>query len=220
MRKRLCAALLALLLVWLCVGMAFAADVPTVIYNGASGTFTFRTTDGNGLLSDFQDVMPGDNRTTEIRVEMKQLSRTARLYLRAEPDSGDTAALEPLTLQVRQNGVLLNEGSGTSSLSRDVLLGTFSESGSTSLEVTLTVPVTVGNELARKAGELRWIFTVQEDGGGTHPSDPVDPVTPPTTGDPGIVLYCAMTVIAGTGLAVLCRKKALPCDAGKRSERL
>ena len=84
------------LLAWLCTVTAFAVDMPTVIYDSGKGTFTFQNLDNDGLFGAFQDLMPGDERTTEIRIEMKNLSRSARLYLRAEPNSEDVEVLKTL----------------------------------------------------------------------------------------------------------------------------
>lgn len=195
---------LIMLLVWLCTVTAFAADTPTVTYDSAKGTFTFQNLDNDGLFGAFQDLMPGDERTAEIHIEMKNISRTARLYLRAEPNNSDSTALEALTLCIRQNDTVLEEANGVNCIRQDALLGTFSGSGSTMLEVTLTVPATVGNELAEQTGELQWIFTVQEEGGETI----VVPVPVPDTGDPGIVLRCCiLLLVSGMLLLVLVFQK-------------
>lgn len=193
-------ALVAALLVWTLSMTAFAAEVPAVAYDGKNGTFTFQNINENGLFGAFQEVMPGDERTTEIRVEMKNISRTSRLYLRAEAVDGSNDALEALTLRVSQNGTVLDSGNGVRCLGSDVQLGTFSSSGGTTLEVTLSVPTEVGNDLAKQMGELKWIFTVQEEGGGSHDGT----VTPPKTGDDGMLPYfVALLVSSGTALIIL-----------------
>lgn len=191
---------LIMLLAWTCTVTAFAADTPTVTYDSAKGTFTFQNLDNDGLFGAFQDLMPGDERTTEISIEMKNLSRSARLYLRAEPNSEDVEVLKTLKLSVKQSGATLDESNGATSLNQNVLLGTFSGDSTTVLDVTLTVPVTVGNEMARQTGELQWIFTVQEDG-----NDPiVVPVTPPQTGDDShIGLYVTVMLISGIAICIL-----------------
>ena len=191
---------LIMLLAWTCTVTAFAADTPTVTYDSAKGTFTFQNLDNDGLFGAFQDLMPGDERTTEISIEMKNLSRSARLYLRAEPNSEDVEVLKTLKLSVKQSGATLDESNGATSLNQNVLLGTFSGDSTTVLDVTLTVPVTVGNEMARQTGELQWIFTVQEDG-----DDPiVVPVTPPQTGDDSHMgLYVTVMLISGIAFCIL-----------------
>ena len=98
--------------------------------------------------------MPGDDRTTEIRLELKNLTKTTRVYLRAEPDAGDRLVLEPLTLSVSRNGILLDRQTGMNSLSRNTLIGSFTGSETVRLDIALSVPVTVGNETAEKAGSL------------------------------------------------------------------
>lgn len=207
MKKHICRILpIFMLLLWLCTITAFAADTPTVVYDSEKGAFAFHNLDNDSLFGKFQEIMPSDRRTTEIRIEMKNISRTARLYLRAEPNSDDIAVLESLTLSISQNGVTLDENNGANSLKQDVLLGTFTDDGDTVLEVTLTVPTTVGNEMARQSGELQWIFTVQEDG-----KDPIDePVPSPSTGDNShMMLYFVMLLISGASLLflVLFRRK-------------
>lgn len=201
---------LIMLLAWTCTVTAFAADTPTVTYDSAKGTFTFQNLDNDGLFGAFQDLMPGDERTTEISIEMKNLSRSARLYLRAEPNSEDVEGLKTLKLSAKQSGATLDESNGATSLNQNVLLGTFSGDSTTVLDVTLTVPVTVGNEMARQTGELQWIFTVQEDG-----DDPiVVPVTPPQTGDDShIGLYVTVMLISGIAICIL-----LFLTKGKRRE--
>ena len=191
---------LIMLLAWTCTVTAFAADTPTVTYDSAKGIFTFQNLDNDGLFGAFQDLMPGDERTTEIRIEMKNLSRSARLYLRAEPNSEDVEVLKTLKLSVKQSGATLDESNGATSLNQNVLLGTFSGDSTTVLDVTLTVPVTVGNEMARQTGELQWIFTVQEDG-----DDPiVVAVPPPQTGDDShIGLYVTVMLISGIAFCIL-----------------
>ena len=63
--------------------------------------------------------------------------------------------------------------------------------------MTLTVPVTVGNEMAQQTGELQWIFTIQEDG-----DDPiVGPVPPPQTGDDShMLLYISVMLASGAAI--------------------
>ena len=188
------------LLTWLCTVTAFAVDMPTVIYDSGKGTFAFQNLDNDGLFGDFQDLMPGDERTTEIRIEMKNLSRSARLYLRAEPNSEDVEVLKTLKLSVKKNGATLDESNGATSLNQNVLLGTFSGDSTTVLDMTLTVPVTVGNEMAQQTGELQWIFTIQEDG-----DDPIiRPVPPPKTGDDShMLLYISVMLASGAATCAL-----------------
>ena len=189
-RQRWITLLAVVLVAAACGGLAFAVDslLPTVIYDASSGSFSYENTDENGLFGDFQDLMPGDSRTTEIRLELRNLSKTTRVYLRAEPEAGDRLVLEPLTLSVSRNGILLDRQTGMNSLSRNTLIGSFTGSETVRLDVALSVPVTVGNEAAEKTGSLQWIFTVQEDGGTADPGgtggDPSGPDGPSVPDEP------------------------------------
>lgn len=178
MKKRLLIiAATATLAIAALVSVAVADSLrPTVIYDGSTHTFSYRNTDASGLFADFQDLMPGDDRTTDIRFELKNIDHTVRAYLRAEPEEGDRAALEPLVLGISRNGILIDRQTGMNSLSRNTLLGTFSRADSVRLDVSLSVPTSVGNEVADHTGILNWIFTVQEDGvGGSDGSDAQSP---------------------------------------------
>lgn len=205
MRKHipLIALVSALLALAICVP-AFAVGAPTVSYDGKDGTFAFQNIDENGLFGAFQEVMPGDERTTEIKVEMRNVSSTSQLYLRAEAAEGSEAALEGLTLRVSQDGKVLDSGNGVRCLGSDVHLGTFSGSGETALEVTLTVPTSAGNELASQMGDLKWVFTVQEEGGASHEAT----AALPKTGDDGMLpCLVALTAASGAALIVLAGKR-------------
>lgn len=202
MRKqiRIIVPLITLLVVWLCTVTAFAVDMPTVIYDSRKGTFAFQNLDNDGMFGAFQDIMPGDERTTEIRIETKNLSRSARLYLRAEPNSEDVEVLKTIKLSVKKNGATLDESNGATCLNQNVLLGTFSGDSTTVLDMTLTVPATVGNEMAQQTGDLQWIFTIQEDG-----DDPiVGHVHPPQTGDDShMLLYISVMLASGAAICAL-----------------
>ena len=202
MKKHICIiGLLTLLLLCSFAAAAFAANTSTVIYDSDKGKFDFNISDDSGLFGNLQDIMPGDHRTVKLRVEMKNLSAPARLYLRAESAGGDAKALEPLILEIRKGSTVINKGS---SLDSDFLLGTFSGGDSRVLDMTLTVPVTVGNELALHTGQLRWIFTVQEDSGEKHS----DEIVSPKTGYSGtsLYIYAAIMLIAAAGIVVLIKR--------------
>lgn len=157
------------LLVAVGVGTVLAhSNVPTVIYDGATQTFTYRNDANGDLFHEFKDLMPGDVRTQTIRVEVENPQENTALYLRGKPVEGNADILEPLQVTIRQNGILAEKTSMTNSLSRNVLLGTFSKNGGFNLNVELEVPVTVDNALAEAQGIWRWVFTAQTagDGGG------------------------------------------------------
>ncbi len=181
-------------------GTVSAADTPVVTYDGSKGEFIFRPPENGGFFSSLQDIMPGDRKTAEVQVNMKNISAPARLYLRAEPADGSADALKPLIFTVSRDGATVSE---PGSLSRNVLLEAFACDGSAVYDIAVTVPADAGNELAHKTCSLRWIFTVQEEGGELR----TDEMTVPETGDRYVIflLYAGIAVMlaAGTGILVL-----------------
>ncbi len=197
--------IIGLLMLLFSLGFAaavFAANNAAVIYDGDKGEFDFQLYDDSGLFGNLQDIMPGDHRTAKLCVKMKNLSAPAKLYLRAESCGDDAKALEPLVLEIKNDGVAVNKGG---SPGNDVLLGTFCDGDSSIFDMTLTVPVTVGNELAFHTERLRWIFTVQEDGGQKHSGE----IVTPKTGYSGtsIYVYAAVMLIAVSGIVMLLKKR-------------
>ncbi len=185
-------------------GTVSAADIPVVIYDGNKGEFIFRTPENGGFFSDLQDIMPGDRKTAEVRVKMKNISAPARLYLRAEPAGGNAEALKPLMFTVSRDGAPVNK---PGSLSRDILLEAFSCDCSDVYDIAVTVPADAGNELAYRTCSLRWIFTVQEECGKLR----TDEMAVPETGGLPVIflLYVCIAVMlaAGAGILVLAAKR-------------
>ena len=203
MKRNVCIiGLLILLFSYGFAATAFAANISAVIYDSDKGKFDFHIPDDSGLFGSLQDIMPGDHRKAKLRVEMKNLSAPARLYLRAESMDSDAKALEPLVLEIKNDGAAVNKDG---SLGNDILLGTFSDGDSSIFDMTLTVPVTVGNELAFHTERLRWIFTVQEEDGQKHSGE----IVPPETGclEASIYIYAAAVLIAVVGIAALLKKR-------------
>ncbi len=155
-------------------------QVPTVTYDHSQKKFVFdnvQRVPGNdypNLFTDFNDMMPGDSRTQNIRVKADHLSGdTVYLYLRTELTWDDNKseitgaeadayqeivnnALEQITLTVKKDGRQLTE----SALEDGVLLGKFvNKQKMVDLEVDLSIPVEVGNELQALRGEIGWVFS-------------------------------------------------------------
>lgn len=148
---------------------------PTLVYNGQDKSLTVLNTKGTDLFPDLKGLMPGDTRTQKISLQMRNLKSTATLYLKA--GCTPKPALEPVILSVYAGDQLVSSGpaGGNSALEEGVKLYEFTHDQTISLQVELTIPTQVGNELANVQEHLQWIFTVQE--------KTCEVTIPPQTGD-------------------------------------
>lgn len=181
--KRFFSLALALLLVFSLSQTAFAED-GLVTYEG-NGTFTFSPGSDMSettLFKNLEGAMPGDVLTQKITVtNNSDQSDYVNIYLRAEPHDEEanpletkvkdtetvatmTDFLQQLQMKVEQDGTVIFESSPDkpAQLTENVLLGKFHKGDSKDLIVTLTVPITLGNEYANRRGEVDWVFTVEE----------------------------------------------------------
>ena len=204
-KRKLLAGVAIFLVIALMVGMMtmFAAasdDNPEVVFNYATRRFEFRNTapytvgksdrQYPDLFKDFKGMMPGDSITQTITVRGGNLGRgTAHIYLRTEYDNGDLTTngtdleIEDyqklvnspyVTLTVSYDGKVLNTGR----LEQGVLLGAFSEGVEAELEVTLSIDIEAGNELAGLQAGIGWVFY-------TEYYDLTDPIYPPVLTEEG-----------------------------------
>lgn len=189
---------------------AFAAG--KVTYDGNSQKFIFAPgseLSPTDLFSDFKNVMPGDSITQKITVRNESSNEVkVKIYMRslgAHEDSVDF--LSKLHLKVNKSGsntmpyMFDAAADQTDGLTDWVLLGTLYSGGEVNLDVTLTVPIDLGNEYQDAVGYLDWEFKVEE-----YPVEPGDP-TPPPTGDNSKIYLWLMIAIGGVVLIVLIPKR-------------
>lgn len=167
---------LALVLSLLMLGstMVSAIDTATVTFDESKQIVM------TGLFDNFLGVMPGDTRTESITINNDCADYDyIKVYLRAEANSTDNiqsvedAADEDvalmndflaqlnMTVDVDGEAIFDDALDGASTLSENVLLGTLNKNESMSFDVTLEVPIEMGNEYAIRSGEVDWIFTIE-----------------------------------------------------------
>ncbi|MCR5010094.1 MAG: hypothetical protein K6A91_04055 [Clostridia bacterium] len=174
---------LVLLLVLCLAAPSFAAD-GTVTYEGG-GKFTFGPgTDlsATQLFPDFESVMPGDELSQKVTITNKSAeSDYVKVFLRAEPHDESSNPLETsvkdtetiesmkeflaqLTMTVKNGSETIYDSTAdkTDGLTDSVYLGSLKNGESMDLDVTIKVPIEMGNEFAGRSGEIDWVFTVEE----------------------------------------------------------
>ena len=204
--KKASALLLALVLL---MGlMTIASADGSVTYDGSAKEFIFAPGSEyspTDLFTNFKGVMPGDQLTEQIVVKNTADKKVdVKIYMRALGAQLDTDEfLSQMTLDEKKNGEseLFNAPANeTAQLTDWVLLGTLQSGGEVTLDVTLNVPIEMGDDYANEIGYLDWQFKVEE-----------IPVEDPDTGDSSdLLLYgsvMAVCVLAVIVLLVVMKKR-------------
>ncbi len=209
MKKRFLAILMVLAL---CLSIAPAAFADaSVSYKGSAEKFVFAPGSEyspTDMFESFKGVMPGDTLTQQIEVRNDVKNDVKiKLYMRSlGANEVSEEFLKQMTL-----GVKAADGSElfaacadeTAQLTDWVCLGTFYSGAKTTLDVTLNVPVEMGNDFAEQVGSLDWEFAVEE-----LPVEPTDPVGPKTGDDTPVALYAAIcAVCAGAVVFLIATRK-------------
>ena len=201
MKKRLFTLLMVLAL---CLSLAPAAMADSsVTYKGQADKFLFprgRHYSPTDLFENFKGVMPGDTLTQKIDVRNAADEKVnVKIYMRAlGAKSGSEEFLSQMTLNVKaMDGAELFDAPAdqTAQLSDWVCLGTFKSGANTTLDVSLNVPITMGDDFQQAIGYLDWEFMVEE--------FPVDDTNPKTGDETPIALYVTVCAVSAAAIIVL-----------------
>ena len=182
------------------LGVVAFAD-STITYNGSQQGFEIELDDD--LFDSFKGVMPGDTLTETITIRNKYTAAdNVLIYLRAVPhteeegphvdevaENEDYASmmdfLAQLTLKVEQDGGVISEDAADkpAGLAESQLIAQFRGKGSSEIQVTLQVPIDMGNEYAQRWGEIDWQFYAVEK---------EDPPTPSTGDNSKLMLFASL----------------------------
>ena len=209
--------LLASILLTFVLVLAVSAADSTVIYRGLEKGFDFQPgseyTDTD-LFDNFKGVMPGDELTETIKVQNKASdSDYIKVYIRAEvhdeednPLSEKVAEhetvasmqdfLAQLHMTVKNGREVIYEASPDQldGFANPVYLGTIRANETIKLDVTLNVPIELGNEYAYRVGEVDWVFLIEAFNDPVIPDKPQNVIVNKVWNDDGIGRPASITV--------------------------
>ena len=200
---------LLLLVLCLLLPLPVHAAGGQVTYSGDAGKFIFAPGSDyslTDLFPNFKDVMPGDTLTQQITVKNDASDKVkVKIYIRslgAHENSVEFLSQMKLTVAASQdnNMAYMFDAAAheTAQLTEWVCLGTLYSGGVVNLDVTLTVPVTMGNEFQNQIGYLDWQFMIEE-----YPIEDTDP-EPPKTGDESqFGLYLGLMTVSCVGFVLI-----------------
>lgn len=199
----------AVLLLSLILSTPASALRSSVYFLGQADQFVFHpgtNWSDTDLFDGFEGAMPGDSLTEEINIRNASNDCDyVKIYLKAAKHENSSEVQAPvlekenistmedflsqLSMKVTNNGEVIYEASPDQldGLSDYVLLGKYNPGDSSTLNITLNIPIELGNKYMHRVGEVDWVFMaecyVNEE--IIEPDNPGTPVTPDTpSGEP------------------------------------
>ena len=119
------------------------------------------------FFSGFSAAMPGDIFKDSVEIR-NTTANTAEIFFRTSAECKsvkDQEFLRKQKLEISMDGKKLYEGDLLAvSLNKAVSLGNFAKNKSGKMEFQVTVPSELDNTYALRKGDVKWIFSVEEDG--------------------------------------------------------
>lgn len=183
------------------------ADAPAIVYDGNARQLTVSgamgSSDDPDLFPAFKDLMPGDERDQQIEIRATGVKSQVRVFVRAVVDHETADLLSPITLTASAGDASdgwLQTGTPGSVFAYPAQVATFTSDGSTVLNLQLSAPTSVGNELADANKTIRWEITAEDDG-KTIPVQPTGSKKPglfglAATGDNSLALLLTLLMLA------------------------
>lgn len=159
------------------------------------------------LFPELKNVMPGDVLHQQVKIVHKG-SRQADIavYIKAEGSDENADFIRQLQLEVEhKGGHILYQGESYDAATESgwQRLAVLAPGKSTTLDLTLTVPLELDNAYANTHGTVVWRFKAEE--------IPIDPTLPKTSDDSHVYLWSGALMISAAAAAML-------LAAGKRKK--
>ena len=206
--SKFCTILLVLVMAFGLTTTAFAAG--TVTYKESANKFIFAPgseESATSLFEDFQNVMPGDTLTEQIVIKNDTSNKIKlKVYLRshgAQEGTDDFLSQMNLTVQDKNKSKLFDAPADElADLSKWTYLGTVYSGGNITLDLTLEVPVTMGDAYQNAVGYIDWEFMVEE-----LPIEPSDPDAPKTGDTAEVFVYGGLLAVSLAAFLLLMKRR-------------